>query len=160
MTSPPPPPPPSTLPEALARIAQLEAKLAFARSFLRAETGQDLDVEFEAAASRASGSTKANVPTEAQLNVAQESAVGGSSQDEKVSDDVAKSGAPANDTAATEEEEPVDLGPLVLRALALRKNVHTGAMSSEEAHEEVRTMIEAHKLSDERASTLRDWAGL
>lgn len=159
MTSPPPPPPPSTLPEALARIAQLEAKLAFARSFVRVETGKDLDVEFEAAASHASGSTKANVPTEAQLNVAQESAVGGSSQDDKVSDDVAKSGAPANDTAAT-EEEPVDLGPLVLRALALRKNVHTGAMSSEEAHEEVRTVIEAHKLSDERASTLRDWAGL
>ncbi|GAA6041963.1 hypothetical protein JCM8097_009121 [Rhodosporidiobolus ruineniae] len=64
--------------------------------------------------------------------------------------------------APDEEEEPLDLGPLVLCAIQLRKDLHTGRVDHAAGEGELQRILEdgGQRLTPEQGETVRRWAGL
>ncbi|BGP39171.1 hypothetical protein JCM10450v2_003125 [Rhodotorula kratochvilovae] len=152
---------PQSLDAALARIAHLERQLALAEQLVRDRAGLDLhELLAEAEQGRAADSGKDVAASQAPSNGATPPPPPSSSLASH-SDTLANSadGAdPASDTPA----EPIDVGPYVLRALALRKRVHLGEVTDAQAEEELRVLFEgeAAALSEDQRATVRQWAGL
>ncbi|GAA5879813.1 hypothetical protein JCM3774_001390 [Rhodotorula dairenensis] len=131
-----------TLPLALDRIATLERQLAHASQLLEQHTGLNLSTELvkaglEPRAERVERGATARTGPDAEANRSPETA-----------------SADAATPAAA-----VDLGLLILRALEIRKRVHAGSVTDEEARADLDGMVDEHKLTAEQATTLRAWAG-
>ncbi|POY73671.1 hypothetical protein BMF94_3206 [Rhodotorula taiwanensis] len=146
--------PPTSFEQAVERISTLEAQLELARTLLQARCGVDLADELEKAGlgERRNGTVSSSTPSSGTAAPCPASdTVGESSR----VDDV---GSPAEAKPAEAKPE-FDLGPLILRALSLRKEVYTGKLSEQDGVDEVAAMVQEHSLSEEQAQTLRAWAG-
>ncbi|GAA5823436.1 hypothetical protein JCM11251_000633 [Rhodosporidiobolus azoricus] len=168
---------PSSLDSALARIAYLEQQLNVAKRVVRDRTGADLEEWLESAGQEA-GEAKGAAGSP---SFADEAKLGGlpSFASNGVSDlgerplGVVPPSGPVitaketptkeqEDGAKEEEEEPLDISPLVLRAIQLRKDLHRGKVEEEKGEEELGAILQAGggKMSEEQEETVRRWAGL
>ncbi|SCZ98874.1 BZ3500_MvSof-1268-A1-R1_Chr7-1g09301 [Microbotryum saponariae] len=131
-------PPPTTLNSALERIRELEKRLAVAEYAIQQTTGQTL------------------------------SQLLGEDQDETSSKPTIAKSTPAvaaepvqNSTEiGTTGPEPIEISPLVLKALAIKKGVHIGSIPEDEASSQVEKLWEGLKVTHEQKDQLRAWAGL
>ncbi|KAK4703978.1 hypothetical protein P7C70_g2233, partial [Phenoliferia sp. Uapishka_3] len=57
-----------------------------------------------------------------------------------------------------DEVEPIDISPLILKALAIRKSVSGGSFGQDEAEKELQQLVVG--LTPEQTGTIRQWAGL
>lgn len=141
--------------EALARIQSLERQLACAENLLKKYAARNLSDELVQA-----GLGPLTLPPSATEDekVMGEPAVNGNENEHVDSSSSAVEESKAS-TATTASAATLDLGPLILRALEIRKQVHAGSLSEERAVANLDEMITQHSLSEEQASTLRAWAG-
>lgn len=145
----------SSMHEALARIQSLERQLACAENLLKKYAARNLSDELVQA-----GLGPLTLPPSATEDekVMGEPAVNGNENEHVDSSSSAVEESKAS-TATTASAATLDLGPLILRALEIRKQVHAGSLSEERAVANLDEIITQHSLSEEQASTLRAWAG-
>ncbi|GAA6046861.1 hypothetical protein JCM3770_005680 [Rhodotorula araucariae] len=152
---------PQTLDAALARIHHLERQLALATELVRDRAGLDLGDLLDQAAQRGgvsaqNGAAAGHILSNGTAPPPPRAAVLAASSGNPA--------APSGTEEATPETaaEPVDVGPYVLRALALRKRTHLGEISDAHAEEELAVLFEgdAAGLTEEQRATVRQWAGL
>ncbi|GJN89698.1 hypothetical protein Rhopal_002685-T1 [Rhodotorula paludigena] len=125
-------PQPASLADALARIAQLEQQLARAEHVVRLELGKLLREADQA------GALNPTLAPEEPSNAAARPAPSLSTANPAPK---APAAAPTDGEAPSDPApEPLDIGPFVLRALALRKSVHAGALSDADAARELEAM--------------------
>ncbi|GAA5986438.1 hypothetical protein JCM10908_003755 [Rhodotorula pacifica] len=156
---------PITLADALDRIATLEQQLAFASDLLSRHADLSLAQELVKAGleplALPSPNGKPNLPNESsavELSSYSRHNVPASEDGRPTTAATTTEGAKA-DPASDASPAVLDLGPLILRALEIRKRVHAGSMNDEEGVVEVDGMVEEHGLTDEQAATIRAWAG-
>ncbi|GAA5994214.1 uncharacterized protein JCM10292_001937 [Rhodotorula paludigena] len=152
---------PASLADALARIAHLEQQLARAEHVVRARTGLELG-QLLREADQEGALDPAPAPEEPSNAAARPApSLSGARPAPE-----APAAAPTDDDAPSEPApEPLDIGPFVLRALALRKSVHAGALSDADAARELEAMwgapgSEGAGLSEEQRGMVRHWAGM
>ncbi|BGO98600.1 hypothetical protein RTBOTA2_003110 [Rhodotorula toruloides] len=149
--------PPTTLEDALSRIRELEDTLEAARQVWRAEGKGDLEEAIRRYRStgqagvegQASSSTAATPPSSSSIRNPTHS---------DTSNTVPKSTHPtalgvdpeASDGPSPAAPEPVDIGPFVLRALALRKSAQVGSIDEDKVEEEFEAIVEGAGLSEEQ----------
>ncbi|BGP15150.1 hypothetical protein JCM10213_000725 [Rhodosporidiobolus nylandii] len=145
---------PSTLEAALERIAVLEAQLDKAREVVRERTGENLEDWIEQADRRRTATTQGMGDSSSLA-----AAPGASGA---VKQQASEESTTEGQEAEEQEEQPFDLGPLVLRALQLRKDLHSGAVPEERGEEELEKILaEGEGRMDEgQRGTVRMWAGL
>jgi hypothetical protein len=141
---------PSTMHEALARIQSLERQLACAETLLTKYAARNLSDELVHA-----GLGPLTLPPPKAMGAPPnlQGAVDGNVNEH------GSSAGKEPEASTTTTAAALDLGPLILRALEIRKQVHAGSLTDERAVTELDEMIEQHSLSEEQASTLRAWAG-
>lgn len=158
---------PTTLEDALARIRDLEDTLETARQIWRAEGKGDLDE----AVRRYRSAGQANETGQASSSTAATPSSCSSTRDPYSFDasvtpsepePSSESDAPLVDSGDTSPSapEPVDIGPFVLLALALRKQTQIGSIDEDKVEEKFEAIVEGTGLSEEQVQTLRQWAGL
>lgn len=155
---------PTTLDDALSRIRELEDTLETARQIWRAEGKGELEEAFrrhrlagQTGADGQASSSTAETPSSSSSREFTVPARSSCGSEEPT--------APEIDPTASEDPppaaaEPVDIGPYVLRALALRKSAQVGAIDEEKVEEEFEAIVKGAGLSEEQVRTLRQWAGL
>lgn len=149
-----------TMNEALARIQSLERQLACAETLLKKYAARNLSDELVHAGL---GPLDVLPPPNATGELDLRGAVNGNGNENGnengATSSAGKESEASTTTAAAAAATAIDLGPLILRALEMRKQVHAGSLTDERAVADLDEMIELHSLSDEQASTLRAWAG-
>ncbi|GAA5844118.1 hypothetical protein JCM9279_003737 [Rhodotorula babjevae] len=143
------------------QLAHLERRLALAQQLVRDHAGLDLHAMLDAADC---GSEQSATSTMA----AQQAAATRTAPPHPPSTAAPRpdSSNPAPQAAAhgpeADSPSPVDVGPFILRALALRKRVHLGETSEADAEGELRELFEgeAAALNEEQKASVRQWAGL
>lgn len=157
--------PTRTPPLALDRIATLERQLAHASQLLEQHARLTLSDELVKAGlgplvldarRREGGDARGG---DGQIATMRAGAHADADADAEVAKAAPETAAPTSDPTAPAGAAAVDLGPLILRALEIRKRVHAGSVSDEQAGADLEGMVEEHKLSEEQAATLRAWAG-
>ncbi|GAA5908656.1 hypothetical protein JCM6882_003707 [Rhodosporidiobolus microsporus] len=167
---------PSTLEAALARIAYLEQQLDLARRVVRDRTGHDLATMMEFAGRTAGGTTGSSSSSLKNAAAAATAPSSGSTATDTPS--TQPLGVPPAPTATApapyapspapepqeeqEQEEPHDISPLVLRAIQLRKDLHSGRVEEDKGEDELQSIVGAggERMSEEQRETVRRWAGL
>ncbi|KDE09046.1 hypothetical protein MVLG_00764 [Microbotryum lychnidis-dioicae p1A1 Lamole] len=131
-------PPPTTLNSALERIRELEKRLAVAEHAIEQTTGQTLSQLLGEDQDETSSNwvIAKSIPTVAAEPVQNSTEIG------------------------TTGTEPIDISPLVLKALAIKKGVHIGSIPEDEASSQVEKLWKGLKLTHEQKDQLRAWAGL
>ena len=146
---------PSTMSEALARIHTLERQLACAEDLLKKYAARTLSDDLVHA-----GLGPLRLPNSPASSTEQGDTLHGAvNGNENENDSLSLTGKGLEASTTTAAAASLDLGPLILRALEIRKQVHAGTLTDERAVAGVDEMIEQHSLSAEQASTLRAWAG-
>ncbi|GAA6016141.1 hypothetical protein JCM10207_004457 [Rhodosporidiobolus poonsookiae] len=153
---------PSSLEAALVRIRFLEGQLALAQQVVRQRCGEDLSALLDAA-----GRGVAMAPPNKAFSpptAASDSALSAPSAPPAASSAPTSFQAPADeatDTAAEDQDKTVDVGPFVLRAIQLRKDLHVGRVDEKDGEKELQRILDgAEGLSEEQRGTVRSWAGL
>lgn len=148
-TSAPPPlstlPRPTSLPAALVQIDQLESRLAAVSRAVLRTSGLSLDDLLLKAG-------------EAETAIEVKAAFGNSEQ--KAPDEFAReqAGSGGEGEEGEGKAEPLDISPLILRALAIRKKVAAGSLGAEEAEAGVKALL-VEGMTAEQERTIREWAG-
>ncbi|GAA6041967.1 hypothetical protein JCM8097_009123 [Rhodosporidiobolus ruineniae] len=162
---------PASLDAALVRIAFLEKQLQLAHDAVRDYTAGQEDLTALVERWQRSGSARlpsivASSSSSSSSTAPLQAASSASSALAPAPPPSAPSPAPTAATlepaAPSEEEEPLDLGPLVLRAIQLRKDLHIGRVDKADGEGELRRILEAggERLTEEQGETVRRWAGL
>ncbi|BGP31261.1 hypothetical protein JCM10296v2_003025 [Rhodotorula toruloides] len=148
---------PTTLDDALSRIRELEDTLEAARQVWRAEGKGDLEdaIRRHRSTGQADGEGQASSSTAATRSasyITRASTVPdvarSSSGPKQPNAPEAVPEAPQDPSAAA--PEPVDIGPFVLRALALRKSAQVGSIDDDKVEEEFEVMVDGAGLSEEQ----------
>ncbi|GAA5894476.1 hypothetical protein JCM8208_006252 [Rhodotorula glutinis] len=143
------------------QLASLEHRLALAQQLVRDRTGLDLGAMLDAAHREGEQGTSraASAQQAAATRTAPPLPPSAAAQPPTDSDPAPPA---AEQDAQIDAPPPVDVGPFVLRALALRKRIHLGDTSEADAEAELRDLFEgeAAALSEEQRASVRQWAGL
>ncbi|GAA5892439.1 hypothetical protein JCM5296_003598 [Sporobolomyces johnsonii] len=141
-----PPQQPHTLEQALERIHDLERQLRFAVHIV------DLRFGFNLQQAIADEDNRINADLHPQPPVAQ--------NPPSLSSSTTPQPSPSDDDASPPAPAPVDIGPFVLKALALRKSLATGQVEETDGEAELDKIVAGSALSDEQVKQVREWAGL
>ncbi|GAA5860470.1 hypothetical protein JCM8547_000312 [Rhodosporidiobolus lusitaniae] len=148
---------PSSLDAALSRIRFLEQQLDNAHKVVREHYGADLSALLDG---------QRLVPRATTAGATSSSSLSSSFALPALSASLSTLGtAPSSSaTPAAEEEtakEPIDIAPLVLRAIQLRKDLHQGKVEDSRGEEELQNILGSMEgLSEEQRMTVTRWAGL
>ncbi|GAA5963813.1 hypothetical protein JCM21900_000051 [Sporobolomyces salmonicolor] len=140
---------PYTLEQALERIHVLERQLRFAAHLVGNRFGFNLEQAI------AEEDNRANSDMHTQPLAAQDPPASLSS-----SSTPPPSPADDGDDAAPPAPAAIDIGPFVLKALALRKSLATGQVEEADGEAELDQIVAGSGLSDEQVKQVREWAGL
>lgn len=143
------------------QLAHLERRLALAQQLVRDQAGLDLHAMLDAAERGAELGASASVS-------AQQAAATRTAPPHPPSTTAPRPDSPNAAPPSGEQDvqvdapSPVDVGPFILRALALRKRIHLGETSEVDGEGELRELFEgeAAALSEEQRASVRQWAGL
>jgi len=142
---------PTTLAAALTQLEHLSARLTLASSLFHQHTNRDLTSLLNASLPQTAylfpSSTRTPAPSPPPPTPATALMV--------EAEDAASLKA---DAGSESENEAVDISPLVLKVLAIRKAVHVGEVEDGEAA--VAELVAGLPVTDEQREQLRTWAGL
>lgn len=131
-----------TLETAVTRIHELEKRLERIQYALQARTRYN-NIDELLAEAPSKNSSDANEAQEEVSPSSTPSAIESSSD---------------NDIATAAAPSAIDISPYVLKALAIRKSVHTGTI--EDGETALKELLEENVFSESQQTQLRQWAGL
>ncbi|GAA5923724.1 hypothetical protein JCM3775_000486 [Rhodotorula graminis] len=143
------------------QLAHLQRRLALAQQLVRDRTGLDLSDMIDSAEASGEQGVKSGI-SERQPAATRAAPPHPPSCAVHRLDGTDPAPSAAENNAPVDTSGPVDVGPFVLRALALRKRIHLGETSEVDGENELREMFEgeAAALSEEQRASVRQWAGL
>ncbi|GAA5970628.1 hypothetical protein JCM11641_007374 [Rhodosporidiobolus odoratus] len=155
---------PSSLEAALARIHFLENRWERAKKAVKDRTGEDIDVLLELDAVKARPPISTELSVSSRPSAADSPSLSAASHSPPVAEPIrAEQTLPIDAPAdGRQQTERVDIAPLALLALQLRKDLHGGKVAEEDAETELATILEKvhEELSEEQMGTVRMWAGM